>query len=119
MTHTYGWAAIVVLVAVVFLTRNAFVLLGERFRPHGLLARAFDFAPLAGLAALVVPDIAAPLLEWWGLREGGLQGGLWRDARLPAMVALFCAGMIRRNALDALVAGIVVYAGLRFVVFMA
>jgi branched-subunit amino acid transport protein len=117
MTHFYGWAAIAVLVAVVFLTRNTFILLGEKFRPQGLLARAFDFAPLAGLAALVVPDIAAPLLELWGLREGQLQGGLVRDARIPAIVALFAAGLVRRNALDALVAGIGVYACLRFIVF--
>ncbi len=126
MSVSYGWAAIAVLVAVVFLTRNAFVLLGERFRPQGLLARAFDYAPLAGIAALVVPDIVAPLLELLGQRAGDLSLGsapaelaqaLLRDARVPAIVALYGVGMIRRNALDALIAGIAVYVVLRFIVF--
>jgi branched-subunit amino acid transport protein len=125
MMPSYGWAAIFVLVAVVFLTRNAFILLGERFRPQGLLARAFDYAPLAGIAALVVPDIVAPLLELLGLRAGDLQSSaqssnlvqtLLQDARLPAIVALYGAGAIRRNALDALIAGIAVYVALRFIV---
>jgi hypothetical protein len=42
---------------------------------------------------------------------------LLRDARLPAICALYGAGMVRRNALDALVIGIAVYVVLRFIVF--
>ena len=99
----YVWAAIGGLVAVVFATRNAFLALPRRLHPRGALERALRFAPLAALAALVVPESMG---AW--LAAGADAAGAWRDPRLPAALAALAVARIARSPLPGLAAGVAV-----------
>lgn len=115
----YVWGAIALLTAVIVLSRASFLLLPARWRPGPRSEQWLRYAPLAALAALVVPDSFGPLLrmppETAGAATrvlGWLQSVL-ADARAPAAIALLVVGTGFRRPFGALLTGIAVYLGLR------
>ena len=102
MTGTDAWtvATIVGLTLVTVLTRTLFVLPEKPWRLPAWLDAGFRYAPIAALAAVVVPEIAT------------VDGHLittWRDARIYAAVAATAWFLARRGLLGTIVAGMAVY----------
>lgn len=106
-SDTQVWLAIAGLVVMVFLTRNAFVVVPPRWQPRGAVERALRHAPLAALVALTVPQAVGVLLV-----PGWDWAGMWRDARLPAAVVTLVVARIARGPFPGLAAGTLVLLGL-------
>lgn len=86
--------------AITLVTR-AFFMIPERELPlPGWLQRGLRYAPLAALAAVLVPEVA--------LRDGHLLATL-ADARLLAACAAVAAYFWRRSVLDTIAAGMLVF----------
>lgn len=100
------WAAIAVIAVIVAVLRWVFLLLPREWQPRGLLAQALSHAPLAALAALVAPQVMAPLLE--PTADADLLARLADPRLLSAVVAIACVQW-RRNVFAGVLAGIVVY----------
>ena len=102
MNHSavYGVAAIAGLAFITLIAR-AFFMLPEREIPMpDWLRRGLKYAPLAALAAVVVPEV---------VMSHGVLIDTVRDARLPAVL---CAGSFyfwRRDILGTILIGMVVY----------
>lgn len=99
---TDGWTlgVIVGMAGVTVLTRCFFFLLEKPWTlPHWAL-RGLQYAPIAALAAVVIPEIV--------LANGTLIDG-WRDARLFAAAAGIAAFYWKRSVLLTIVLGMVVY----------
>jgi branched-subunit amino acid transport protein len=89
---------------VVILTRTFFLIFGERFRPEGRLAQALDFAPLAALVAIVVPEFIH------ALEAGQLSLAFHaRDGRIAAGLVVLVIGLLTKNSLYGLLAGALTY----------
>jgi branched-subunit amino acid transport protein len=98
------WLIIALLTAVVFASRNLFVIFGERFRPSGRLSQALDFAPLAALVAIVVPEFVIAIETY-----GASITAHMIDGRVLAGITAVAVGIIARNSLYALIAGTLCY----------
>lgn len=115
----YVWGVIVMLTAVIVLSRASFLLLPQRWRPGPRSEQWLRYAPLAALAALVVPETFTSLLQappaaaTESARLLGWLHAVLADARAPAGIALLVVGTGLQRPFGALVVGIVVYLGLR------
>ena len=94
------WVIIAGLTAMVFLTRNALNLFGDRFKLPNRLSQALDYAPLAALVAIVVPEFVRTYLQL-----GNSVSAHLADGRLIAGIILVLVGLATRNAMYALMAG--------------
>ncbi|RMX08325.1 AzlD domain-containing protein [Corticibacter populi] len=93
-------AVIAGLTGVTLLTR-AFFMLPEREIPlPGWLRRGLRYAPLAALAAVIVPEM---------LMTNGQLTGTWQDARLLAVPFASAYYLWRRGILGTIVVGMLVY----------
>jgi branched-subunit amino acid transport protein len=104
------WVVIGLLTLVVFLTRNLFVIFGERFKPTGRLSQALEFAPLAALVAIVVPEFVTAFNA-----HGTSLAGHMVDGRVLAGLIAVVVGSVTRNSLYALVSGTLCYAALTLI----
>jgi branched-subunit amino acid transport protein len=98
------WLVIALLTLVIFVSRNLFVIFGERFQLKGRLSQALDFAPLAALVAIVVPEFVIAF-ESHGLSIAAHLA----DGRMFAGIAAITVGVVTRNSLYALIAGAICY----------
>lgn len=103
------WSTIVVVAMIVAAGRWVFLVLPREWRPRGLLEQALSHAPLAALAALVAPQVLAPLFE--AAPGAGMFAGL-ADPRLLAALAAIAAVHWRRNVFAGVAAGVIVYLAL-------
>ena len=106
---TEGWSgafAILGLAVVTVVTRNFFLFPQREVRIPQWLQRALKVAPLAALAAVVVPEIV--------LTRGAFLT-TWQDARLPAVLAATLYYLWRPGVLGPLLAGLAVFLPLRLV----
>ena len=96
------WALITVIgmTAVTVVTRCFFFLSARAGSLPGWAQRGLQYAPIAALAAVIVPEIV--------MTHGQLIG-TWRDARLFAVVAATAWYVWRRGLLGTIVAGMAVY----------
>jgi branched-subunit amino acid transport protein len=102
-----GWEAAIAIVglAVLTLLTRGFFLLPEREVPiPAWLQQGLRYAPLAALAAVVVPEIV--------MSQGQLIG-TFKDARLYAAAAAACYFFWRRGILGTIVTGTAVMLALR------
>ncbi len=102
-----GWTGALTILglAVVTLVARGFFLFPDReVKIPGWLQRSLKVAPLAALAAVVVPEIV--------LTQGALISS-WRDARLPAVAAATLYYLWRPGVLGPLLAGLAVFLPLR------
>lgn len=96
--------AIAGLAAVVFITRNVFVVLPAALQPRGALERALRHVPIAALAALTLPQSLVVLRS----ASPDLMLVL-TDARLPAAVVTVLVAWWWRSALWGMLAGCAVF----------
>jgi branched-subunit amino acid transport protein len=102
MTGTDLWtmAVIVGLAAVTVVTRCFFFILDRPWTMPAWADRALQYAPVAALAGVVVPEI---------VMLGGQFVGTWQDARLFAAPVGALAYYWRRSVLLTIIAGMAVY----------
>lgn len=98
-------AITIVGLALLTLVTRAFFMLPERQIPlPRWLQQGLRYAPLAALAAVVVPEIVLTEGAWIAT---------WRDARLPAVVVASAYYFWRRDILGTIVSGTAVLLALR------
>lgn len=100
------WSTIFVVAAIVAAGRWVFLVLPREWRPRGLLGQALSHAPLAALAALVAPQVLAPLFET-APGDGTLAS--LGDPRLLSALAVIVVVHWRRNVFAGVVAGVALY----------
>ena len=102
MTGTDAWtvATIVGMTLVTVLTRGLFFVSARPWTLPAWLEAGFRYAPIAALAAVIVPEIV--------MSDGHLIA-TWRDARLFAVVGATAWFMARRGLLGTIGAGMAVY----------
>jgi branched-subunit amino acid transport protein len=102
-----GWSgalAILGLAVVTVATRNFFLFPDREVKIPAWLQRGLKVAPLAALAAVIVPEIL--------MTQGSLVA-TWQDARLPAVAAATLYYLWRPGVLGPLLAGLAVFLPLR------
>ncbi|WP_438026652.1 AzlD domain-containing protein [Sorangium sp. So ce233] len=97
-------AVIVGLALITLFTRSFFLFPDEDLPMPGWLRRGLRYAPLAALAAVIVPEV---------LMTQGHLIATFQDARLPASVAASVYYFARRDILGTIVTGMVVFLPLR------
>ena len=100
MTDLWTLGVILGLAAVTVVTRCFFFILDRPWSLPAWAHRALQYAPVAALAAVVVPEIV--------MSQGQLVD-TWRDARLFAAVAGAAVYFWRHSVLLTLLAGMAVY----------
>ncbi len=105
--HSEAWGAVAILgLAVVTVVTRGFFLFPEReIKIPGWLQRGLKVAPLAALAAVVVPEI---------VMTRGTLIATWQDARLPAVLAATLYYLWRPGVLGPLLTGLAVFLPLRW-----
>ncbi|XYH98682.1 AzlD domain-containing protein [Sorangium sp. So ce1128] len=96
--------AIVGLALITVITRSFFLFPDQEMPMPGWLRRGLRYAPLAALAAVIVPEV---------LMTRGHLIATWQDARLPASVAASAYYFSRRGILGTIVTGMAVFLPLR------
>lgn len=108
MSGTDPWtvATIVGMTLVTVLTRGLFFVSAKAWTLPPWLESGFRYAPIAALAAVIVPEI---------VMSNGYLVTTWKDARLFAVVAATAWYAARRGLLGIIVAGMAVYLPLHLV----
>lgn len=99
------WLTIVVLVAATAITRSSFWLVGHHITIPKRVQEMLRYAPACALAAIVAPDL---LLS----PNGAIQLGL-DNFKLIAGIAATGYYLLRRNMLEMIIFGMLVFTGLR------
>ena len=99
---TDGWTllAIAGLAAITVLTRCFFFILDRPWSLPAWAHRALQYAPVAALAGVVVPEV---------VMANGQLVATWQDARLYAALAGVAVYFWRRSVLQTLLLGMAVY----------
>ncbi len=100
MTDAWTVLTIVGLALVTVITRSFFFLSSKPWTLPGWAQRGLHYAPIAALAAVIVPEIV--------MTQGSLIS-TWRDARVFAALAGAAWFFWRRSVLGTIVAGMAVY----------
>lgn len=102
MMQTDGWTIVTILglAAVTVITRSFFFLSSKPWTLPGWAQRGLHYAPIAALAAVIVPEIV--------MTQGSLIS-TWRDARVFAALAGAAWFFWRRGVLGTIIAGMAVY----------
>lgn len=95
---------IVLLGAITVITRSFFFISSKPWTLPGWAQRGLQYAPIAALAAVVVPEIV--------VSQGALVG-TWQDARLFSAAAGAAWFFWRRGVLGTIIVGMLVYLPLR------
>jgi branched-subunit amino acid transport protein len=95
---------IVALGVITVVTRGFFFMSSKPWTLPGWAQRGLQYAPIAALSAVVVPEI---------VMTQGEMIKTWQDARLFAVVAGLCWFAWQRGVLGTIVAGMVVYLPLK------
>ncbi|WP_437288346.1 AzlD domain-containing protein [Sorangium sp. So ce406] len=102
-----AWETVVIIVGLALITlftRSFFLFPDEDLPMPGWLRRGLRYAPLAALAAVIVPEV---------LMTQGHLTATFQDARLPASVAASVYYFSRRDILGTIVTGMAVFLPLR------
>ena len=106
MTDAWTVVVIVAMAGVTMLTRCFFFILDRPWALPAWAERALHYAPVAALAAVVLPEI---------LTTNGRLVATWQDARLFAAAAGAAVYFWRRSVLLTLLGGMAVYLPLHLV----
>jgi branched-subunit amino acid transport protein len=113
------WPLLFGMGAITIVTRTAFLWLPEHWQPRGQAGVALSFVPALALVAIVAPGalgtLHQTLLAPDGLQVGSVLVQIAQDGRLPSALAVLVVGAWRRNAMQALVAGVLVFGALRWI----
>lgn len=100
MSSTGIWLTIAGLTAVSVITRNLFLVFGDRVVLPERLQHALRYAPACALAAVIVPEV---------VMQSGTLALHPGNPKLVAAVTLVAALLLTRRAVVALLAGILAY----------
>ncbi len=102
MTQTDPWTLLTIagLALMTVLTRSFFFISSKPWTLPGWARRGLDYAPIAALAAVIIPEIV--------MTQGHLID-TWKDARLFAAAAGIGWFYWRRGVLGTIIAGMAVY----------
>lgn len=108
MNNTDWWTVLTIagMVCVTVITRSFFFISDKPWKLPGWAQRGLHYAPIAALAAVVIPEIV--------MSHGHLIA-TWKDARLFAVVAGVVWFYWQRGILGTIIAGMAVYLPLRVV----
>ncbi|HAT32109.1 MAG TPA: branched-chain amino acid transporter [Janthinobacterium sp.] len=98
------WASIAVMVLATAATRSAFWLVGHHIRIPRRVNEMLRYAPACALAAIIAPDLL--------INQEHIQLD-WANVKLLAGIAAIVFYLIRRNMLQTIVFGMLVFTGLR------
>jgi branched-subunit amino acid transport protein len=104
MSDWESFITIIGLTVITVVTRCFFLIPERELRLPGWVQRGLRFAPLAALAAVVVPEVV--------MSQGQLIS-TWQDARIYAVVAATAWFFWRRGILGTIVAGMAVLVPLK------
>ena len=99
-TDAWTLLSILGLVAITVITRSFFFISSKPWSLPGWAQRGLHYAPIAALAAVIVPEMV--------MSQGQLIG-TWQDARLFAVAAGVAWFHWRRGVLGTIVCGMAVY----------
>ncbi len=101
-TGTDVWTLLVIvgLAIVTVVSRSFFLISGKPWQLPHWAQRGLQYAPIAALSAVVVPEIV--------MSQGQLIG-TWQDARLFAAAAGVAIYYVKRNVLMTILGGMAVY----------
>jgi branched-subunit amino acid transport protein len=105
MSSSDIWLTIFLMAVATIFTRCLMFLLGSRVQLPGRLQHALRYAPAAALAAIVVPDLVL---------TGGPPVIAGLNAKVLAGAATVAFYLATRHLLATIVAGMLAYAGIRF-----
>lgn len=112
------WPLLFGMGAITIVTRTAFLWLPEHWQPRGQAGVALSFVPALALVAIVAPGALASLrqilLAPEGIQVGAALAHIAQDGRLPSALAVLAVGAWRHNAMQALIAGVLVFGALRW-----
>jgi branched-subunit amino acid transport protein len=106
MTSTEIWLTIGGLALLTFITRNAFLMLGERVALPKRLQHALRYAPACALVALIVPEVV--------LQSGALALQM-SNPKLVAAIVTVAVMIGTRRAFAGIVLGMLAYTLIRLV----
>ena len=116
--QTLLWPLMLGMGAITILTRTAFLWLPEHWQPRGQAGVALSFVPALALVAIVSPGALETLRQLLeapdGFQLGPALTQITQDGRLPSALAVLAVGAWRRNAMQALIAGVTVFGALRW-----
>jgi len=116
--QTLLWPLMFGMSAITIMTRTAFLWLPEHWQPRGQAGVAMSFVPALALVAIVSPGALGTLRELHvapdGFQIGPALAQIAQDGRLPSALAVLAVGAWRRNAMQALIAGVIVFGALRW-----
>jgi branched-subunit amino acid transport protein len=97
----YVIVVIVGMTLITVVTRSFFFLSSRPWALPRWAERGLQYAPVAALAAVIVPEVVA---------TGGELIGTWRDARLfGALAGIVCFRLLGRSVLGTIIVGMIVY----------
>ena len=113
------WPLLFGMGAITIMTRTAFLWLPEHWQPRGRAGVALSFVPALALVAIVAPGALGTLRQIFlapeGFRFGPAMAQIAQDGRLPSALAVLAVGAWRRNAMQALIAGVIVFGAMRWI----
>ncbi|MEY4765559.1 MAG: hypothetical protein RI907_2232 [Pseudomonadota bacterium] len=105
LERLYLGAAVAGLVALSALSRSAFFLSEREWTMPAWMERGLRYAPMAALAAVVVPEV---------LLQGGHWPATWQDARFVAAPVAALWAWWRKDMLSTILVGMAVYGAMRW-----
>jgi branched-subunit amino acid transport protein len=116
--QTLLWPLVFGMGAITIMTRTAFLWLPAHWQPRGQAGVALSFVPALALVAIVTPGalgtLRQTLLAPEGFQVGSALLQIAQDGRLPSALIVIFVGAWRRNAMQALIAGVIVFGALRW-----
>ena len=113
------WPLLFGMGVITIMTRTAFLWLPEHWQPRGQAGVALSFVPALALVAIVAPGTLGTLrqilLAPEGFQFGPALAQIAQDGLLPSALAVLVVGAWRRNAMQALIAGVIVFGALRWI----
>jgi branched-subunit amino acid transport protein len=97
------WTLIALLSLLTLGARSFFVLLPRRWQPRGRLEQALRYAPLAGVLAIIAPEVVKQLPT--ALQQAAPAWAVATDARLLSALVLAAVIRLTRHTLWGLAAG--------------
>ncbi len=107
MSPLHTWLALIGLALITLLTRNFFLVLGDRLRLPERVAHALRYAPACALAGLIIPEV---LLAQGQFIEPFINPRLWGAA--AALITM----LVTRHMVSTMVMGMAVFTLVRWMV---
>jgi branched-subunit amino acid transport protein len=107
MSNSYIWLVIFGLLVMVLGMRWTFLVVPRRFQPKGALAQALNFAPLAALVAICVPEVMKFQIESMSNTPVKLIDNIKQDWRLWGGLTMLTITLVFRSSKSSALYGLI------------